>query len=171
MYDSYYTTANPSASVCYITTTFSAQCHYISTKARMSSIFSLCNPPKAPRKDRTVRAPVMRSVRPLQLPPSPPPAPKKEKRTKDVDLTPIPFEWEHEAWVREANYLSGYVRPKLTNLKPEWILGMRDVRVLKDLKELYFPSSQPLNIYEEAFLSLMRNIIAFRIEQLSPSLV
>ena len=137
----------------------------------MCDIFSLCNPPKASRKVRTVRTHIMKPIRPLQIPPSPPPAPKKEKRTKEVDLTPIPFEWEYEVWVKEANFLSSYVREKFTNYKPEWILEMMDINVLKDLKDLYFPSSQPLTIYEEAFLSLMRDIITFRIEQLSHSLV
>ena len=133
----------------------------------MSDVFSLANPPKAPKKTHTVRPTVQRSIHPLQLPPSPPAAPKKKKRSKKVDLTPIPFEWEHQGWIDEANYLADYVRPKFTNHKPEWILEMKDFSYLKNLYELYFPSSQPLNIFEEAFLSLMRDIIAFRIEELS----
>ena len=135
----------------------------------MCDVFSLDNPPNAPKKTCAVRPAVLRSIRSLQLPPSPPAAPKKEKRTKKVDLTPIPFEWEHVGWVDEANFLSNYVRPKFLNHKPEWILEETDLHYLKDIYELYFPSSQPLDIFEEAFLSLMRDIITFRIEQLSHS--
>ena len=134
----------------------------------MSDVFSLANPPKAPKKVNTVRPTVLRPMRSLQLPPFPPAAPKKEKRSKKVDLSPITFEWEHVSWVNEANFLADYVRPKFTNHKPEWILEVLDLDYLKDLYELYFPSSQPLNIFEEPFLSLMRDIITFRIEQLSP---
>ena len=135
----------------------------------MCDIFSLANPPKAPKKWQSVRLMVLQSLRTLQLPSSPPAAPKKEKRSKKVDLTPIPFEWEHQSWVEEVNYLADYVRPKFTNHKPEWILEVTDLDYLKELRELYFPSSQPLNIFEEAFLSLMRDIIAFRIEELARS--
>ena len=126
----------------------------------MCDVFSLDNHPKAPKKN-TARPTVLTSVHSLQLPPSPPMTPKK------VDLTPIPFEWEHMRWVDEINFLADYVRPKFANHKPEWILEVTDLDYLKDLYELYFPSSKPLNIFEEAFLSLMRDIIKFRIEQLS----
>ena len=135
----------------------------------MSEVFSLANPPMAPKKRQAVRPTVLQSIRPLQLPPSPPAAPKKEKRSKNVDLTPIPFEWEHVSWAHEANLLADYVRPKFANHKPEWILEVTDLDYLKELRELYFPSSQPLDIFEEAFLSLMQDIIKFRIEQLSHS--
>ena len=137
----------------------------------MSDIFSLQNPPKAPRKVRAVRPIVLQPIRTLYLPTSPPAAPKKEKRTKKVDLTPIPFEWEHQTWTKEANCLasSGYVRLKFQRLTPESILEMEDLCFLKELLELYFPSSQPLNIVEEAFLSLMQDLIRFRIETLTHS--
>ena len=142
-------------------------------KAKMSDVFSLTNPPMAPKKRQALRPTVWRSIRSLQLPLSPPAAPKKEKRTKKVDLTPIPFEWEHETWVKEADLLadSGVVRPKLLRLRPESILEMEDVCYLNELSELYFPASQPWNIIEEAFLSLMRDLIKFRIDELTRSLL
>ena len=146
--------------------------HNFKTIDTMCDVFSLANPPKAPKKKESVRSRFLKSIRPLQLPFSPPAAPKKEKgMKKKVDLTPIPFQWEHVSWVDEANYLADYVRPKFSNHKPEWILEETDLDFLKNLYELYFPCSQPLNIFEEAFLSLMRDIITFRIEELSRSLL
>ena len=139
----------------------------------MSDVFSLANPPKAPKKKQTVRPLVWQPIRSLQLATSPPAAPKKEKKSKKVDLTPIPFEWEHQTWTKEANLLadSGFVRAKFLLLRPETILEMEDVCYLRELYELYFPPSQPWNIIEEAFLSLMRDLMKFRIDELTCSLL
>ena len=92
--------------------------------------------PKVPRRKQTVRPTVLQSIRSLQLPSSPPAAPKKEKRLKNVDITPIPFVWEHQNWVEEVNYLADYVRSNFTKHKPEWILDMKDLSYLKNLYEL-----------------------------------
>ena len=136
----------------------------------MTSIPSLSNPPNAPRKGPAMRPTTLPVVRPLYLPPTPPPpAPKKEKKTKRVDLTPIPFEWEHETWMREAELLanSGFVRIKFLSHTPATILEMENLNYLRLLKDLYFPSSQPQNMFEEAFLSLMRDLVDYQIETLT----
>lgn len=136
----------------------------------MTTVFSLTNPPMAPKKTQVKRLMRLKAIRSIQLTSSPPAAPKKEKgKKRKVNLTPIPFEWEHQSWVKEANLLANIVRSKFTNHRPEWVLDMTDLEELRHLNELYFPSSQPLNIFEEAFLSLMRDIIKFRIGELSHS--
>ena len=140
----------------------------------MTSIPSLANPPNAPKTNRT-RQPKpykLQRIRSLVLPKSPilipPPAPKKSKKKRHFNRDPIPLEWDVACSGIEAKWLaeSGSVREKYLVNTPEDVAEEFDSDYLHRLWELYFPASQPRNAHEEAYLSLMRDCIDFRLSEL-----
>lgn len=50
---------------------------------------------------------------------------------------------------------SGYVREKFLTYNPDDIAEINDLDSLDRLRSLYFPSSQPRNLYEKTYLALM----------------
>ena len=137
--------------------------------------YSLANLPNAPKKmvvvwpfsrlrqtPRRVAAVRSAEVRRLILPPTPPPpAPRKMSKKTEVDLTPIPIDWGVLTAEKEAQSLadSQCVRLKYLSCSPNDIEDETSLPFLERLWEMYFPSSQPRNAYEEAYLSLMRECI------------
>ena len=132
----------------------------------MNTIPSLNSPPNAPRKKGDKRRYQLIRIPKLVLPPSPPAAPKKAEKRKVYDLTPIPLEWDSPSdnarWLAE----SGHVRTKFLRYGPEDVMRESQDMFLAQLWNFYFPSSQPLNIYEEAYLQVMRDTIQTRLSQL-----
>lgn len=135
------------------------------------NIPSLLNPPSAPKKKVERKPlPTLGSVRCLSFPAlSPPPAPKKRKVLKKVlNLTPIPLDWDYSASFLEAQILadSGEVREKFLINSPEDVVEETNKAFLERLWELYFPSTQPRNAFEEAYMRLMRDCIDSRLAEL-----
>ena len=69
---------------------------------------------------------------------------------------------------REARNLAstGKVREKYLRDSPETVMEMDNSAELERLWDLYFPASQPRNVFEEAYLCLMREAIDDRLLQL-----
>ena len=131
-----------------------------------SSIFSLDNPPPAPKKTEPQRNSydkLTKVRRMLFSLPSPPPAPKKKRTTKVYNLTPIALEWEEEAKLLAS---TREVRAKYLTHSPQDVAEESNKEYLERLWELYFPCSQPRNAYEESYLSLMRSCIDSRLAEL-----
>ena len=51
---------------------------------------------------------------------------------------------------------SGWVRDKFLRYNPEDVAEIDDMDVILQIKDWYFPASQPHNLFEEAYCSLMR---------------
>lgn len=94
---------------------------------------------------------------------------KKKVPKKDRNLSPIRLDWGSCDALREAKILSesGDVRAKFLTHSPDDIFEETDTDFLHRLWELYFPSDQPHNAYEEAFLLIMRECIDARLAELS----
>jgi hypothetical protein len=134
----------------------------------MSSIPSLENPPNAPKKKPELRPlPNLHIVR-RNLFPSPPPAPRKPKTTVERDTTPIPLQFEMEELMVEMEWLAstGDVREELVIDDFTEIIEETDRTYLLTLRDLFFPAFQPRNLYEEAYLMNVKDIIDFRLDTL-----
>ena len=108
---------------------------------------SLSNPPNAPKKQR-IRRPKpyqLQRIPRLRLPTD------EEKRTKN--------EWQ---WLRDC----GHVRAKFLTYTPEDIAEIDSIDFLTDMLERCNPSSQTHNIFEEAYLSHMRDAVLARLYML-----
>ena len=132
--------------------------------------FSLDNPPRAPKKEVGVRNYSCGQISRLVLPltPQPPPPPKKKAEKKEFNLTPIPIDWGTIRMEKEAQELAqtNCVRPKFLTYTPGMIDDLCDIPFLEKLWEMYFPSTQPRNAYEEAYLDVMRECIDLRLNVL-----
>lgn len=67
-------------------------------------------------------------------------------------------------WQVLAN--SGYVREKFLNFTPDDAADMSDVNALRQVRELYTPSSQPQTLQEYAYLDLVIEAINTRLREL-----
>ena len=109
----------------------------------------------------------------------PPNAPTKKTRTKtpknldgvrrklELEFPPsLSYDTSEETY--EAQYLAstGDVREKYLRHTPYTVSELDDVEYLEKLWELYFPATQPRNVYEESYLELMRRSIDRRLRQL-----
>ena len=104
----------------------------------MNSIPSLSNPPNAPKRTLLRQRRGSGAILKLVFP--------------DADRPKLP-EWK-------VLYESGRVRERYLHLTPEDIGEIDDMDTLMDLQERYFPSSQPRNLFEEAYLRIMQETIA-----------
>ena len=98
--------------------------------------------------------------------PTAPPAPKKKERPSLAErrgrLQNIPKlvlpDGEEKPELPEWRVLaqSGWVRAKFLRYNPEDVEELDDFEMLMKLKDWYFPSSQPQNLFEETYCVLMR---------------
>ena len=123
---------------------------------------SLTNPPNAPVKKKEKRAFRHQVIPKLIFPPSPSIAPKTEKTSREASSTPWETPEDEARWL--AN--SGRVRVKYLRYTPSDIIDETDINFLTRLRDLYYPSSQPLNTYEEAYLQIMLDVISTRLSHL-----
>ena len=139
----------------------------------VNRIPTLINPPNAPKKEMPTKPYRLHRIRALMFPVSPglapPPPPRKEKTRKQYNLTPIPIKWDRGSFDVEAKFLarSGFVREKFLLYTPDDVTEEINVKWLTRLRELYFPSGQPRNVYEDAYVNLMRDAIEIRLQELS----
>ena len=89
--------------------------------------------------------------------PQPPNAPRKRASA----LSSIPRLRLEEARKPEWVVLkeSGRVREKFFAYTPDDVAEIDDKNTLLHIKELYFPSSQPHNAFEEAYCEIMREAV------------
>ena len=87
---------------------------------------------------------------------NPPNASKKRRQRK-----PLQHLFEEEERKPEWRVLaeSGWVRSKFLRYTPEDKLKIEDYDILITLRELYFPTSQPLNVFELSYCELLRGVI------------
>ena len=104
----------------------------------MGTPFSLDNPPNAPKKRR----------QPSLL--------ERRGRFNHIPKIVLP-ERKKVEWRLLAE--SGYVRQKFLNYTPEDVEEIDDEHTLLLLEKWYFPASQPQNIYEETYVSIMLDAV------------
>ena len=109
-----------------------------------SAPYSSSNPPNAPKKGKRTRKPLRIVI----------PTPGETMEFKETEET-------KEEWVKLKE--SGMVHPKFLQYNPEDILEIDDIDTLLELRGWYFPSSQPRNFFEAAYISLMHEAIEKRL--------
>ena len=124
----------------------------------MSQIYSLTNPPPAPRKKKTEKIFEVEKIRPLVLPQSPtsrspPGAPRKERRRRSLSPYPIlhpPL--ENEEWDESQWDFFRDVRPKFLQYDPDYVARISDIPLLQDIHRWYNPPSCPQSMAEFVYL-------------------
>ena len=91
---------------------------------------------------------------------NPPNAPKKKAKARrslrvDIPTFSLPTEVKDKAQDWKALAESGMVHPKFLQYNPEDVLEIDDYETLMELRGWYFPSSQPRNFFEAAYLQIM----------------
>ena len=115
-----------------------------------SKPYSLENPPQAPKKKPARKSLAERRGRLSNIPKLVLPSPEKTQR------------WPEWRLLAE----SGQVREKFLRFTPEDAEEIDDIDSLLHLRELYFPSSQPRNYYEVAYMQLVREALEARLYKL-----
>lgn len=128
---------------------------------------SLANLPKAPKKKTEKSNLQLDSVRQELFPPTPPAAPRKEKKEKSYNLTPIPIDLDLNELRKECEWLGSLeeVREKFL-IDLDGVMEETSISWLKTLSELYYPASQPRNLYEYAYVTNVRDLINYRLDTL-----
>lgn len=103
--------------------------------------FSLNNPPQAPRKKASLseRRGRLHLIPKLVLPSTEGEEEKKNERP-------------HWRLLQQ----SGYVREKYLRYTPEDVAEIDDIDTLINIREWYFPASQPRNLFEQTYIDLVR---------------
>ena len=102
---------------------------------------SLMNPPNAPKK-KTLR---------------------RSYKTEDIPKLIFPNEEKMEYTFLAS---SGRVRQKFMTFTPKDVMDCHDKEWILDIQNLYTPSGQPHNVYEEAYCEMMRNACQERLNNL-----
>ena len=85
---------------------------------------------------------------------NPPNAPKKRRQRRPPQRL---FEERKPEW--QVLQESGWVRAKFLRYTPEDVKEIDDYDTLMTIRDLYFPASQPHNVFELTYCELVRDAI------------
>ncbi|MEL7196629.1 MAG: hypothetical protein AAFO96_29690 [Bacteroidota bacterium] len=129
------------------------------------NIPSLANPPNAPKKKVAEKSYLKDFILRTFFLPTDPHAPRTRLKKK-YDLTPISLDFDVEELIKECNWLQTReeVRETLVIKNISEIMEETNKTYLECLRDLHLPTCEATNVFEQAYISNVMDIVSFRLD-------